>query len=122
MTGVTLLRKTWLLLTGLALLAFAAACLIVGLDRADKIGSVVGAFAGVLGLAFSGVATPSAVRTVRASRTGTVSNHTGGSAVTGVDLASSADAGRVVADRTGDINGGGGDSVTGVRISNAPPP
>lgn len=113
---MTPLRKVWLLLLGLALLAFGTACLIVGLDRADKIASVIGAVSGVLGLALSGAGSPAAFRTVRASRTGAVRNRTGGSAVTGIDASSTANVDRVVASRTGDIDGGSGDANTGVRI------
>jgi hypothetical protein len=116
MAGVTLLKKLWLLLTGLVLVAFGVVCLVVGLDKADKIASVVGAVAGVLGLALSGAGTPSALRTVRASRTGAVRRHTGGTAVTGVDMPSDAGVDRVVVKRTGEIDGGDGDATTGVRI------
>jgi hypothetical protein len=112
---MAMLKHFWLVLAGLVLLALGVVFLVVGLDKADKIASIVGAACGVLGLVLGAVGSPSAARTIGASRTGNIRNRTG-SAVTGIQGTAKSPACRVIADRTGDIEGGDGDATTGVRL------
>lgn len=110
-----MLKRFWLVVAGLVLLALGAVFLVVGLDKADKIASIVGAACGVLGLLLGMLGSPSAAHTIRASRTGKIRNHAG-SAVTGIHSTAKPPADRVIAHRTGDIEGGDGDATTGVRL------
>lgn len=113
--NVPMFKRIWLVATGVVLLVLGVVFLIVGLDNADKIASVVGAISGVLGLALSVTGGPSAVRTIRAYRTGDIRRHKG-TAVTGVRGSASLKADQVVAKRTGNIEGGDGNATTGVHL------
>jgi hypothetical protein len=110
-----MLKRLWLVLAGLVLLALGVVFVIVGLDRADKIASIVGAVSGLAGLVVALIGAPSVMRTVHASRTGAIRNRRG-SAVTGVQGPATSTADRVVAHRTGEIEDGDGDATTGVRL------
>jgi hypothetical protein len=111
---VAITGKMWLLVGGLVLIVVGS--LLIGLDRADKVASIVGAGLTLIGLVLGGIGTPSTARKIRASRTGKVRNRTGGPALTGIDLPASAPVDEVVADQTGDIEGGSGEGTTGIRM------
>jgi hypothetical protein len=66
-------------LFGLALLGMGAYFVIIGLDQADKVSSVIGSFTGLLGLALSIYALIAS----RSTPSGTAANPSGGHTVSG---------------------------------------
>jgi uncharacterized membrane protein YuzA (DUF378 family) len=109
-------RTALIAATSLLLAAMMATWVLVDLDRADAIASVIGAGAGLVGLAYALVGGRDAPTVLKATQTGNAASTGGGEANTGVRRKTATGLVEASAENTGDANadGAGGHANTGV--------
>jgi hypothetical protein len=109
-------RTALIAATSLLLAAMVATWVLVDLDRADATASVIGAAAGLVGLAYALVGGRDAPAVLKATQTGNATSTGGGEANTGVRRKAATGPVEASAENTGDANAGGpgGHANTGV--------